>query len=254
MIVADPTLLVLGALVVLSAQFVGGVVGFAYGLVALPLLLLIGVPLVDVIVVNLVIDLAGRLSIVARRYADVSWGRARLLLLGCVPGVLLGVLTRGRLDTEVIKLSAGVVTLVAVYFIARGGIKREPRKSPPAVVVVAGWLGGFLGVTTSLNGVPPALLLTGDRATARSMVADLAVYFVIGNILTLLILSQSGQAPSSWVWSALVIWVPIGLAGNLLGIALGPRMPYAFFRRLTFTVIVASGVVLSAQAVRAMVG
>lgn len=251
---ADPTLLVLGALVVLSATFLAGVVGFAYGLVALPLLLLVGVPLVDVVVINLVIGLASRLSVVARRHADVTWARARLLLLGCVPGVLLGVLTRDRLDTEVIQLAAGVVTLVAVALIARGGVKQQPRGSTPPVVVVAGGLGGFLGATTSLNGVPPALLLTGDRASARSMVADLAVYFVIGNIVTLLILSQSGQAPSSWVWSALVLWVPVGLAGNLLGVALGPKMPYALFRRLTIAVIVASGVASSAQAVRAMLG
>jgi uncharacterized protein len=252
--VPDPTLLVLGALVVLSATFLAGVVGFAYGLVALPLLLLVGVPLGDVVVINLVIGLASRLSVVARRHADVNWGRARLLLLGCVPGVLLGVLTRDLLDTEVIQLSAGVVTLAAVYFIARGGSRNQTRESAPPMAVVAGGLGGFLGVTTSLNGVPPALLLTGDRAAARHMVADLAVYFVLGNLLTLLILSQSGQAPSSWVWSAMVLWVPIGLAGNLLGVALGPRMPYALFRQLTITVIVASGVGSSVQAIRTMIG
>ena len=110
--------------------------------------------------------------------------------------------------------------------IARGPREPSTRGSGPPLAVVAGGLGGFLGVTTSLNGVPPALLLTGDRATARPMVADLAVYFVLGNILTLLILSQSGQAPSAWVWSAMILWVPVGLAGNLLGVALGPRMPY----------------------------
>jgi uncharacterized membrane protein YfcA len=241
-------------MVVLSATFLAGVVGFAYGLVALPLLLLVGVPLGDVVVINLVVGLASRLSVVARRHADITWSRARLLLVGCVPGVLLGVVTRDRLDTDVIQLAAGVVTLVAVSFIARGGRARHPRSSTPPHVVVAGGLGGFLGVTTSLNGVPPALLLTGDRATARSMVADLAVYFVLGNILTLLILSQSGQSPSGWVWSALLLWVPIGLAGNLLGVALGPRMPYALFRRLTITVIVASGVASSIQALRALVG
>jgi uncharacterized membrane protein YfcA len=56
------------------------------------------------------------------------------------------------------------------------------------------------------------------------------------------------------VWSTLLLWVPIGLAGNLLGVALGPRMPYALFRRLTITVIVASGIASSIQALRALVG
>lgn len=250
----DPTVLVLGTLVVLSATFLAGVVGFAYGLVALPLLLLVGVPLADVVVINLVIGLASRLSVVARRHPDVNWRRTRRLLLGCVPGVLLGLVTGDRLDADVIQLAAGVVTLIAVYFIARGGSAAQPRESTPPVVLVAGGLGGFLGVTTSLNGVPPALLLTGDRATARNMVADLAVYFVIGNILTLLIIGQSGQAPSAWVWSALVLWVPVGLVGNLLGVALGPRMPYALFRQLTLTVIVVSGFASALQAIRAMLG
>lgn len=246
--------LALGALAVLAATFLGGVVGFAYGLVALPLLLLIGVSLADVVVINLVIGLASRLSVVARRRADVSWGRAVRLVLGCVPGVLLGVLARDHLDADVIQLAAGAVTLVAVYLIARGGTPRQPRESTPHLVVIAGGLGGFLGATTSLNGVPPALLLTGDRASARSMVADLAVYFVVGNVLTLVILAQAGQTASNGAWMALAFWVPVGLAGNLLGVALGPRLPYALFRRLTIAAIVASGVASSAQAILAMTG
>lgn len=253
MLEADLTTLLLGALVVLSATFLAGVVGFAYGLVALPLLLLVGISLGDVVVINLVVGLVSRLGVVARRHADVNWGRTRLLLLGCLPGILLGTLTRDHVDTDVIQLAAGVVTLVAVAAIARGS-RAETRESKPPLVLVAGGLGGVLGATTSLNGVPPALLLTGDRATARTMVADLAVYFVLGNVVTLLMLSQTGQAPSGWVWSALLLWVPVGLVGNMLGVGLGPRMPFARFRGLTLGVIVASGVASSAQALASLVG
>jgi uncharacterized protein len=251
--VGDPSVLLLGGVVVLSATFLGGVVGFAYGLVALPLLLLIGVPLGDVVVINLIVGLSSRLSVVARRHADVNWVRARFLLLGSLPGMLLGIVIRNRVDTDAIQFAAGIVTLVAVAAIARGPRRPSSGGSGPPLVLIAGGMGGFLGVTTSLNGVPPALLLTGNRATARNMVADLAVYFVLGNVLTLLILSQSGQAPSGWVWSALLLWVPIGLAGNLLGVALGPRMPYTFFRRLTLGVIIASGLASSVQALRSLV-
>jgi uncharacterized membrane protein YfcA len=47
--------LTLGAIAILIATFLAGIVGFAYGLLALPLLLLIGVPLPVVIIVNLLI-------------------------------------------------------------------------------------------------------------------------------------------------------------------------------------------------------
>lgn len=251
---ADPTVLVLGGCVVLAATFLGGVVGFAYGLVALPLLLIVGVRLGDVVVINLIVGLASRLNVVARRNADVNWPRVRLLLLGSLPGILIGALTRSRLDTDPIQLAAGVVTLVTVAAMLRGGNQPRSRESTPRMVLTAGGLGGFLGVTTSLNGVPPALLLTGERAAARNMVADLAVYFVLGNTLALLILSQSGQAPSAWVWPALLLWVPVGLAGNLIGVALGPRLPYVLFRRLTMAVIIASGTASSMQALRALIG
>jgi uncharacterized membrane protein YfcA len=251
----DPSVLVLGCVIVLAATFLAGVVGFAYGLVALPLLLLVGIPLGDVVVINLVVGLASRISVVARRRNDVNWPRARLLLVGCVPGVLVGIVVRDRCDTDLIQLAAGVVTLVAVAAIARNRpAVGASADSPATVVLTAGGLGGFLGVITSLNGVPPALLLTGNRAKARTMVADLAVYFVLGNLLTLLILSQSGQAPAQWVWLALLLWVPIGLVGNLVGVGLGPRMPYRLFRRLTIAVIVVSGLASSIQAVRSLMG
>jgi uncharacterized membrane protein YfcA len=168
--------------------------------------------------------------------------------------MFLGVLIRNRVDPDAILLAAGVVTLGAVAARLRGSPQPSRGGAGPPLILMAGGLGGFLGVTTSLNGVPPALLLTGDRATARNMVADLAVYFVLGNVLSLLILYQTGHAHSGWVWSALLVWVPIGLVGNLLGVALGPRMPYAFFRRLTLGVIVASGLASSIQALGSLVG
>ena len=249
----DLYVLVLGGAAVLLATFLAGVVGFAYGLVALPLLLIVGVPLGDVVVINLVVGLVTRISVVARRHSDVNWTRAGLLVLGSLPGVLLGILTRDLVDSDIVQLAAGLVTLLAVAAIVRGAGRVRTSRTRPRLILAAGSFGGFLGVTTSLNGIPPALLLTGDRATARSMVADLAVYFVVGNALTLVALSQSGQASSPWVWSALAIWVPIGLGGNLLGVALGPRLPYALFRRLTIGVIVASGVVSTVQAIRSMI-
>jgi uncharacterized membrane protein YfcA len=245
----DPWVLVLGGVAILLATFLAGVVGFAYGLVALPLLLVIGVSLSDVVVINLAMGLITRLSVVARRHRDINRLRTGLLVLGSLPGVGIGLVIRHVVDTDRIQLAAGLFTLLAVAAMVRGVSPEAPSRGARApVTLTAGMLGGFLGVTTSLNGVPPALLLTGDRASARSMVADLATYFVIGNTVTLVALTQSGQAPSSWVWTALACWIPVGLVGNLSGTALGPRLPYQLFRRLTISVIVVSALVSATQA------
>jgi len=245
------TILLLGALAVWLAAFLGGVVGFAYGLVALPLLLLLGVPLPDVVVINLLVALITRLVVVVRRHDDIDRKRAGLLIAGSLPGIVLGVVVRDMVDVRTIQIGAGVLTLVAVAALAfrqRSSPVGPQQENKASVVLTAGALGGFLGSTTSLNGVPPALLLTGSRATARSLVADLAAYFVVGNVLTLLILLIGGHPPSAEIWPMLALWVPVGLVGNFLGIALGPRLPQLLFRRLTLVVITVSGALSTTQA------
>lgn len=244
-------ILLLGAVAVWLAAFLGGVVGFAYGLVAFPLLLLLGVPLPDVVVVNLLVALITRLVVVARRHADIDRRRAGLLITGSLPGILLGLVVREVVDVRTIQIGAGVLILLAVAALVyrqRSSPVGPERQNKAAVVLTAGALGGFLGSTTSLNGVPPALLLTGSRATARSLVADLAAYFVLGNVLTILILVLGGHSPSAGVWPMLALWVPVGIVGNFVGIALGPRLPQLLFRRLTLVVITISGAMSTVQA------
>lgn len=243
--------LLVGALVVALAAFLGGVVGFAYGLVALPLLLLLGIPLADVVVINLVVGLTTRVLVVARRYADIDYNRAGLLMLGSLPGIGLGMLLRDVVPAQPIKVAAGVVTLVAVAALVwkqRHSALGPATESHRAVVLTAGGLGGFLGPTTSLNGMPPALLLTGSRATARTLVADMAAYFVVSNGLTLLALLVTGNGGSTEVLGQLAVWLPVGVLANYVGITLGPRLPQLLFRRLTLVVIAVSGATSTIQA------
>lgn len=234
--------LALGAAAIFLATFLGGVVGFAYGLVALPLLLIIGLPLADVVFINLLVGLTTRVFVLARRHHDINRKRTTMLVVGSLPGVGIGLLVRDVVSGQVIQAVAGIVTVVAVAALVYSQRRRRQSASRSPAVLAAGGLGGFLGATTSLNGVPPALVLAGDRASARSFVADLAAYFVVGNAVILLALGLSGHAPSSAIWVQLAVWIPVGLLGNLTGIGLGPLLPQAAFRRLTLTVIVVCGV------------
>ena len=174
---------ILGGGVIWLAAFLGGVVGFAYGFVALPLLLVLDVPLSDVIVINLLIGLITRVVVLVRRYGDIDRNRAVLLIAGSPPGVLLGTALQNVVDVRTVRVGAGFLTLVAVGALVQNQ-RRKPvgreMKNRCVIILAAGGLGGFLGSTTSLNGVPPALLLTGARAGARGLVADLAAYYLVG--------------------------------------------------------------------------
>src|SRR4051812_50022955 len=98
--------LVLGALSVTAASFLGGVTGFGYSLVATPLLLLTGYPLPFVVTANLALALVTRMS-VAYRFRRSMWpGRVALLVGGAVPGLWLGTAVLQAGDAQTIKGAA----------------------------------------------------------------------------------------------------------------------------------------------------
>lgn len=237
-------LLVVGGVVVLGASVLGGVTGFGFALVCTPLLLLAGFPLADVVVVNLAISGTTRLATVARLRHHVNRRRATWLVAGCVPGLLAGFFVRDAVDDVVLKVGAGAIAvLVAVYLLVRPPAPRLQGAGPPPRLQsgVAGMLGGFLGITTSLNGPPPVILLSRQRAEQREFVADMAVYLIVGNGLALLLLHLGGGLALDRLGLLLACWLPVAFVGNGLGLAYGSRLPADLFRRLTLGLVVVTG-------------
>jgi len=241
-------MLVLGLVTVLAATFLAGVVGFAYGLVALPALLLVGVPLDVVVVVNLLVGLVTRIGVVIRNRRCIDTAPTALLVAGSLPGMAVGLWVREAVPTRTVELAAGAMTVVAVLALSRPARAEPSSRWFPAAALAAGGVGGILGVTTSLNGVPPALLLMRRATSATSMVADLAAYFVVGNTLTVTLLVLGRGADLRPALPLLAVWLPAGVLGQALGVTVGGRLPQPLFRRLVLAVALVSGVTSVLQA------
>jgi uncharacterized protein len=115
---------------------------------------------------------------------------------------------------------------------------------PPAAGLTtgaAGALGGFLGITTSLNGPPPVVLLSRQNVAPQQFVADLAVYFIVCNGLALLLIGLAGDVDPGRVGVLLACWLPGGLLGNALGNSWAARVPQGPFRLLTLGLVVVTG-------------
>jgi uncharacterized protein len=239
--------LLAGGLVVLAAAFLGGVTGFGYSLVATPLLLLIGFDLPFVVTANLAVACITRISVAYRFRSDARPRRAAGLIAGSVPGLWLGAVVLTTVDDSTIKLGAGLVVMVAAVLLWRAVTAPPPRELPGAPVA-AGFAGGFLGAATSLNGVAPVLLLARDQAEPRSVIADLAIYFVASNAIGLAVLAAEGGLEMDALWPAFVLWLPGSLAGNWAGTVIGPRLPETAFRRLTLAIVFVAGAVTALTA------
>ena len=239
--------LLAGGASVFLAALLGGVTGFGYALVATPLLLLLDFGLPFVVTANLALSMVTRVSVTYRFRSDIWPRRAALLVGGSVPGLWLGTQVLGGIDERVLKLGAGVVVMITAAALLRS-VNAPPPRPLPGAGAVAGFAGGFLGATTSLNGVAPVLLLARDRAAPRAFIADLAVYFVVSNAIGLVLLALHGSLEREALFPAALLWLPASLAGNWIGTVLGPRVPERGFQRLVLTIVFAAGAVTTLTA------
>lgn len=238
-------LIVAGILVALAA-LLAGTSGFGFGLVATPVLLLCGYSLPFAVTASLLISLVTRVPVVWRLRHAVDRRRVALLVGGAVPGLWLGSRTLGAVDEHDLKVAVGVVVALAAVALAVAE-RRPPRPRLRGLPVAAGFAGGLLGTTTSLTGVPPALLLSRRRLPAPGFIADLAVYFVATSAIGLAVLAADGSF-SGDAFRAVAWWLPGVLVANALGTTAGLRLPPEAFRRVTLGLAFAAGVVTAVTA------
>lgn len=233
----------LGAAAVGIAAILGGATGFGSSLLSTPLLLLVGLPVPEVVVINLTTTLVTRTAVLyrSRRHVDLRW--VALLAAGSIPGAWLGAVTMGLIPPHVLKPVAGVLVVLAglrLAFVDGGG---RPRSPGAALVAATGLTGGYLSTTTSLNGPPAAVLLARARVPPTAFIADLAGYFVVTNALSLTILGARDQIPHAVLWPALPVFLLTAVTGNQLGGVLARRLSGRAFRIAVVVLVVVSGLV-----------
>lgn len=172
------------AVIVLVAALVQGAVGYGFGLLAAPLLVLVEPALVPVPTILAAFTL-GLLGVAGDR-GSVDWSGVGWALLGRVPGTALGVaavtLLPGPAFTVVVALSVllGVVLSVSAW---------SPRPTRVALVV-AGVVSGTVGTASSIGGPPVALLY--QSSPGPEVRATMAAFFVVGSLMSLVGLGVAG--------------------------------------------------------------
>lgn len=235
--------LAIGALGAFFANAVGGLVGFASSLLLLPILLLLGVPLWEAVSLNLTMAILTRLPSVIALRSCVDIRRTGIMLAGSIPGIAAGVLIGGAVSSQVLQVAAGVLVLLSGLY-----LMWAKRSTPVSVGVstrstaLAGACSGLLGVTTSLNGVPPAVLLARSGASVRTRLADLSVFFALGNCLTLAAIATTQELRLFGGASTVLVWLIVGMAGNAVGLKLAGSLDERRFDSLTIALVLLSGV------------
>lgn len=162
-----------------------GMVGFGSALVATPFLVLVSPVFVPAPMILAVLALT--LLVALRERGHVDLDGLKWAILGRVPGSIAAGAVLLILQQESLMIFLGAVVLLAVALSAAGlHIAPVPRN-----LFCAGLLSGFMGTSTSVGGPPMALVY--QREHAPRFRSTLAVYFIVGATVSLLVLGVGGK-------------------------------------------------------------
>jgi uncharacterized membrane protein YfcA len=173
------------ALVVYVGTIVQASLGIGLGMLSSPVLALVDPDFIPVAIMISVIPLSGSVAWSERESVDRQG--AGLLLVGRIPGVIVGVLVVSSISDTVLGLlvAGSVIGAVIVSAVGRKFV------AGPTTLLVAGGASGFMGTTTGVGGPPVALTYQHD--TPETMRATISTFFAVGAVMSLVGLMLAGE-------------------------------------------------------------
>jgi uncharacterized membrane protein YfcA len=234
---ANAMSLLLSSLVVLFAGFVRGLTGFGFSALCVSCLSVF-MPPAQVVPALFVLEILASLSLLKTCWPDVHWSWLRVLILGNVVFIPLGVLTQQSLPADTLRLLiAGVIGVIALAQLQGLRPQGPPGKALQwGTSMVSGWLNGL----AAIGGIAVAMVFNQTSLAPAVMRASLVVFFLFTDLFALLCLALMAHlsiVPTSLhdisgptaFWSA--AWLPAMLLGIWLGHRQSARISPERFRR-----------------------
>lgn len=218
---------------------VQGTVGFASGLIGVPLLVLLGVPLPHAAATNFLLT-AMQNMVGAWRLRDQLTLRETVLpvvarWVGIPAGAMMLSVAAG-VDQAVVKQLIGgmLLAMVVVLWTWR---PRHRDSIPTPVTLVAFLLSGFLLGFAAIGGAPMVLYVNSLNWSAAKSRAFLFFASATGVPLMAMMLAWNFGRELAPACVAALIAMPFCWLGVQLGIRLGMRLDKQRFRQLTYTLL-----------------
>ena len=222
---ANAMSLLLSSMVVLIAGMVRGLTGFGFSALCVSCLSVF-LPPAQVVPALFVLEILASISLLKTCWPDVHWSWLRVLALGNLVFIPLGVLTQQSLPPDTLRLLiAALIFSIALAQLQGLRPQGEPGKALKwGTSIFSGWLNGL----AAIGGIAVAMVFNQNRLAPAVMRASLAVFFLFTDLFALMCLfgmSSLGIVPASMqdITGPTVFWSIAWLPAMLLGIWLGHR-------------------------------
>ena len=172
-----------------------------------------------------------------------SWPDARILLIGAVPGTLLGAVFYRAANPDVIRLLIGAISIAfVVWQVAQkaGLIRLAGRRFGTGTGLVAGVGVGFTSFVSHAGGPAAAVYLLAQGLPKTTYQATTVLVFWAVNLFKVSFYAFMGLFTLETLTLDLVL-APAAILGTWLGVHAHKRIPEAVFFGLTYALLTVTG-------------
>lgn len=211
------------ALVLIVAAIFQRMTGLGFGLVGMPIVVLLLGP-VEGVLSMMVNGLFLSFIMALGSFSEIDWRRAgQLILAGILVSPLAGLVTflLGGPWLMIVVAGAAILSLMSSYITApMAWMSGRPG------IYIAGSVSGFLHITSGLSGPPLVAYALRVRWPQRNFITTIQVFFVALNLVTFAWRGLPTTDPGP-----LGIMLAATLIGTIIGAALQKRVPAAWVTR-----------------------
>ncbi|MDO5673524.1 MAG: sulfite exporter TauE/SafE family protein [bacterium] len=229
--------------VFLFAGVVQGLTGFGSGLVAIPLLtLMIDIKLAVGLCILHNMIITSSMAYDLRRHFE--WSKILPLLIGSIPGVLLGAYWFKHVNPNWLEIFLAV--LLIGYSIFNLLFRPKPLYLSSVWGYIAGFFTGAISSVISAGGPPSIIYATLTGWKKEEMKATLTGFFLYYGFFTVVVFYLGGNfGPGTWLLFA--ITAPFVFLGTLLGSRFGKRINQQTYLRMVYILLIVMGLIMLLQ-------
>jgi len=228
----DAATLVISITAVLVGSVVQGSIGFGLNLLAAPIVAIVAPEMLPFSLV--LIALLSSITNVVREHHAVDRFAVRFLVLGAVPGTIVGLLLLNALSATGLAIAAGAVTLLGVVL----SVFSPPVPITGRSSTTAGFVSNAFGTAVAIGGPPVALLFQHHRGpTARS---TLGAFFAASALLSIVAYAVAGKLHAEQLLFALAL-LPALVVGMWTSRHLHPLVDRGWLRPAVLAVSTLAG-------------
>ncbi len=237
---------VLAFAIVIMGAAVSGMAAFGFSLIIVPPLLLVFDPVTTTTMV-IVVTLVTRWLVLFDAWSSIRWSAVAVMAPPGFIGSFVGAWVLSEVKESYIKLLASVVVIISAVFLLSG--RRIPGANGRVSGPLAGFASGFLNTATGMAGPPAVLLFSAREYATQVFRGSLAAFFYLVSVTGLIALINQDLVGKREMTVA-VAMLPAGLVGTWAGQKLTRHFSPQTFRRIVLILLIISGVIGAAAAVR----